>query len=447
DISNCLTVVLVPVHSCSQLFHVMVDDSSVVGLLYIMYVYSESSRLPAEAEDAVSQARKCLSDVEAQFGYSSKQAIHAATELALQLEELRPATAEAGELLQRALEGSKQAYGDQHLNTLRTANNLAVYLDNIGQKDEALQLYRWARDGRLKQLGATHPYTLDSMYNLASFLFYNGQMADAKEEFIRARDGCVECFGWTHTGTLDCTERLVDIYEAEGDMEEAEVHCRELLRRCEDTHPKDHSQTLRALVTLASLLAALGRLPEAEDVHRQAMQRYEAALGYDHAKTLELTYSLVEYLTQNQRTEEAAEALLRQKLTHCEELFGETSAVAQGYQEDLAILLENAGQVSESEVFFRRVLECERLGRSTRSASNLAVLLDKENRGEEALELHRMVHRGRTKVWGSETMFGGGAGLMKEAFKMQALGSTHSKTLESCLSLGVCLAENGHVEE
>eukprot|EP00439_Symbiodinium_sp_Y106_P007355 s2819_g1.t1 len=151
--------------------------------------------LPAEAEDAVSQARKCLSDVEAQFGYSSKQAIHAATELALQLEELRPATAEAGELLQRALEGSKQAYGEQHLNTLRTANNLAVYLDNIGQKDEALQLYRWARDGRLKQLGATHPYTLDSMYNLASFLFYNGQMADAKEEFIRARDGCVECFG------------------------------------------------------------------------------------------------------------------------------------------------------------------------------------------------------------------------------------------------------------
>eukprot|EP00439_Symbiodinium_sp_Y106_P022214 s3554_g2.t1 len=60
-----------------------------------------------------------------------------------------------------------------------------------------------------------------------------------------------------------------------------------------------------------------------------------------------------------------------------------------------------------------------------RSASNLAVLLDKENRGEEALELHRMVHRGRTK----------------------ALGSTHSKTLESSLSLGVCLAENGHLEE
>jgi len=160
------------------------------------------------------------------------------------------------------------------------------------------------------------------------------------------------------------------------------------------------------------------------------MQRYEAALGYDHAKTLELTYSLVEYFTQNQRTEEA-EALLRQKLTHCEELFGETSAVAQGYQEDLAILLENAGQVSESEVFFRRVLECRRrtLGPehedTLRSASNLAVLLDKENRGEEALELHRMVHRGRTK----------------------ALGSTHSKTLESCLSLGVCLAENGHLEE
>lgn len=38
-------------------------------------------------------------------GGGSKQAIHAATELALQLEEFTPATKEAGQLLRRALEG------------------------------------------------------------------------------------------------------------------------------------------------------------------------------------------------------------------------------------------------------------------------------------------------------------------------------------------------------
>ena len=98
-------------------------------------------------------------------GLSSKQAIHAATELALQLEDFTPATKEAGQLLRRALEGSVEIYGKEHLNTLRTANNLAVYLDNIGEKEEALRLYLWAKDGRLKQLPGSFEISFRSIFN------------------------------------------------------------------------------------------------------------------------------------------------------------------------------------------------------------------------------------------------------------------------------------------
>eukprot|EP00434_Breviolum_minutum_P031041 symbB.v1.2.027455.t1/scaffold2821.1/size70050/1 len=391
---------------------------------------SPASEGPPSAEDAVSQARRCLRDVENQHGSKSKQAIHAATELALQLEEITPATKEAGQLLRRALEDSIGMYGSDHLNTLRTVNNLAVYLDNIGEKEEALRLYRWARDGRLKQLGPTHPYTLDSIYNLASFLLYDNQLTEAKAAFISARNGCVECFGWTHQGTLDCTERMVDILEAEGNLQEAVEVCKELLGRSEEMHSKDHPQTLRVLVTLTSLLAACGRMAEAEESHLRAIQRHEAAFGFNHAKTLELTYGLVEYYSQNNKMTEA-EQLLREKILHCEDIYGTTTAVVLGYVEDLAICLENSGKLEESESLFRRVLSTRKrmLGAehedTLRSMSNLAVLLERSNRAEEALKLYQQCQAGKAKVF----------------------GLVHPKTLESTLGLGVCLAETGRTKE
>eukprot|EP00913_Durusdinium_trenchii_P019707 g18527.t1 len=152
-------------------------------------------------------------------------------------------------------------FGKDDLQTLTTVNNLAVYLDNIGEKEEALGL-----------LGPSHPYTLDSTYNLACFLLYDNQLAEAWQAFTEARDGCVECFGWNHQGTLDCTERMVDILEAEGKLDEAVQLCKELL----------------ALVTLGSLLAAAGRMSEAEPCFRQAVEECSRTFGADdpYTKTL-----------------------------------------------------------------------------------------------------------------------------------------------------------------
>jgi len=306
-------------------------------------------------EDAVSQARRCLRDVEKQHGSKSKQAIHLASELALQLEEIVPGTEEAGQLLRRALKDSIEMYGNDHLNTLMTVNNLAVYLDNIGEKPEALKLYRWARDGRMKQLGPTHPYTLDSIYNLASFLLSDNQLAEAKAAFIEARNGCVECFGWNHHGTLDCIERMVDILKAEGNLTEAVEVCKDLLARSTEIHPKDHPQNLKTSVTLASLLAECGRMSEAEEAHLNSIEIHEKAFGFNDPNTQELTYGLVEYYTQNDKIHEA-EKLLREKIYQCEQRYGTTATVVLGYVEDLAICLWNSGQLEESESLFCRVL-------------------------------------------------------------------------------------------
>jgi len=57
--------------------------------------------------------------------------------------------------------------------------------------------------------------------------------------------------------------------------------------------------------------------------------------------------------------------------------------------------------------------------------SNLAVLLERSDRIEEALKLYQQVQAGTSKVF----------------------GLVHPKTLESTLALGVCLAEAGRSNE
>ena len=60
-----------------------------------------------------------------------------------------------------------------------------------------------------------------------------------------------------------------------------------------------------------------------------------------------------------------------------------------------------------------------------RSMSNLAVLLERSDRTEEALKLYQQCQAGKAKVF----------------------GLVHPKTLESTLGLGVCLADAGRNKE
>ena len=154
-------------------------------------------------------------------GGGSKQAIHAATELALQLEEFTPATKEAGQLLRRALEGpcgivfgrprGVRLRGDlrqrspEHVENGEQPGGVSGQHRREGGGPSPLPLgQRWpfeAAPWRISinisrpRLGPTHPYTLDSIYNLGSFLLYDQQLSEAKQAFTEARDGCVECFG------------------------------------------------------------------------------------------------------------------------------------------------------------------------------------------------------------------------------------------------------------
>jgi len=390
----------------------------------------QQQQRPRAGNSRIERARSELEAAQAHHGEQSHEALHAATELALLLEERSASLPEARRLLRRALAGFEALLGAEHLDTLRAANNLAVFLDNAGEKEEALALYRRASAGRRQHLGGSHPYTLDTLYNLASSLRDAGHSEEAEEVFLEVRQGCMCAFGPRHHGTLDCTEQLAELLETRGALEDVQALYGELLKDREAAQGPHHPDVLRTLVKLASVLTTAGRLAEAEEAQRDAVRRHGEALGLDDPTTVELTYNLAAFLESIGKMREA-EQVLRSSLAACEGSFGANSPVALGYTDNLAILLEGLGQRREAEALFRHTLQRRHctLGweheDTLRSAANLAVLFDLEGQADEALQLYRRVLAGRAK----------------------ALGEDHHKTLESKYSLAMHLADHGNLEE
>lgn len=367
---------------------------------------------------------------ESVFGRDSKEALQAATEYALSLEEERTGSEEAGNMLRRALAGLERLHGQEHPETLRAVNNLAVFLDNKGDHDAALSFYQRAVTGRRKQLGATNPLTLDSLYNLATFFWHRGKLEEAEGVFREARDGCLVTFGRDHHGTLDCTERLIDILEALGKPVEPVEFCRQLLATRDASCGPRHPDALRTSARLAGLLAVEQRLAEAQEAYRESLRRHREGLSPDDPTSIEVVYAFANFLEAEGHQEEA-EVELREALVACEQACGPDSPAVLGYVDELAILLEGCQRPQEAETLFRRALQDRMrfLGEhhedTLRAQCNLAVFLDNEGCGAEALELYRKHLSAQTSHF----------------------GESHPKTLESSYNLAVCLADQGETTE
>jgi len=394
---------------------------------------SRSSTIATPAP-SIPQARREFEIARGLYGYESLEANKCAMELALQLEEDNCSTEEAGDLLRECLECFERLLGVDHIETLRVVNNLAVYLDNLGELEDALTLYHRASDGRRRHLGAEHPHTLDALYNYGTLLTQLGARDESAEEVMReVRDGCLRAFGETHHGSLESAARLVELLQARehaASHAEAADLCRSILAGREASQGKSHEETLQASVKVAAALASAGLQEDAEEAHRNAIKRHTDALGLDDPVTLELTYNFAVYLSYRGQ-DIAAETVLVEALTACEQALGSDSSAALSYVDDLAIMLETRNRPSEAEPLFRRALASRRrtmgeLHKETlRSVSNLAVFLDNQGQQEEALRMYRTAHTGRAKI----------------------LGKAHPKTIDSVLNLTMFLASRGDDEE
>ena len=97
---------------------------------------------------------------------------------------------EGHNLLVMAFSYAKEAFGEEHPDTLTTMNNLALSYGSLGRTKEAAELQEKVLEARRRILGEEHPDTLTTMNDLALSYHSLGrtkEAAELQEKVLEAR--------------------------------------------------------------------------------------------------------------------------------------------------------------------------------------------------------------------------------------------------------------------
>lgn len=182
--------------------------------------------------------------------------------------------------------------GDEHPDTLLSANNLAVSLSGQGKHEEAELINREVLRARKHVLGEEHPDTLTSGSNLASSLSHNGKHEEA-ELINRAILGVRRrVLGDEHPDTLTSGGNLAAGLLKQGKHAEAVLLMRDVLCAQMRVLGEAHPDTLRTRSNLAVSLSRQGDHVEAEEMCHAALASRIRVLGISHPDTLRTARNL-----------------------------------------------------------------------------------------------------------------------------------------------------------
>jgi tetratricopeptide (TPR) repeat protein len=186
----------------------------------------------------------------------------------------------------------RRVLGDDHHLTLISANNLAGVLRKLGERERAHQLGKDTLARFRGVLGEDHPQTLTSAGDLAVTLRELGEHEQARQlgEDILARSRRV--LGEDHPRTLTSASRLAVSLYALRRYEQARQLDEDTLARRRGVLGEDHLDTLNSAANLASVLSALGKHVTARQLGEDTLARFRRVLGEDHPFTLTTAHNL-----------------------------------------------------------------------------------------------------------------------------------------------------------
>jgi tetratricopeptide (TPR) repeat protein len=169
-------------------------------------------------------------------------------------------------LFHRAHQLRRDSLGEDHPDTLASANNLAAVLRALGEYRQTHTLDEDALTHRRQILGEDHPSTLTSASNLARDLYALGEYRQARtlDEDILTR--CRRILGEDHPDTLASANNLAAVLRELGEYRQAHTLDEDTLTRCRRVLGEDHPHTLASASNLARDLYALGEDQQAREL-------------------------------------------------------------------------------------------------------------------------------------------------------------------------------------
>lgn len=245
--------------------------------------------------------------------------------------------------------GESGALPDSDLSLEIARSNLAGLLRDEGRFDEALALSDAVLEQRRQRYGERHPRTLATRHSRSLILQEAGQL----------------------------------------DLAAAESEAVLALRRT--VLGNDHAHTMTTAQMLANMRLEQGRLDEAAPLIEESLAFFSSRLGASHAQTI-TSFNALAYLQSERREFDLAEATYRRILA-LQRQANDSHPATLGPQNNLAMLLLDAGRAQSAEVELRDLIERSRgiLGEGHPLVavfqSNLGLCLGKQERDTEAIDV------------------------------------------------------------
>ena len=307
--------------------------------------------------------------------------------------------AQAEELQRQAVRGFRQK-GLYDVWTLEAMNNLAGTLCDKHDLEGAEQMHRETLTGRRQAMGGSHARTLQSVANLARVLLdldraseaesLIRQVCESSRDALRSQEQRKEYAQMRHVlgnalsvqgrhdeacGVLETSVRV--LRQIAGNRDDAtlnaihgltRVHCRrdrpdlmegmlqEVLNARLEKHGEDHRETARAKHDLGEVKLMLGDTNAAMALFREALRVREKTLGALHPETVRARYSIA-FTLEDQYEHDAARRAFQAVYEQSSALYGATHPGFLTAKYALASVLQSSGQLAESELMYRQVLQ------------------------------------------------------------------------------------------
>ena len=332
-------------------------------------------------------------------------------------------------LHQHSLDLFVKTLGEDHLDALKSLNNIALNLSYRGDYNEAELFFRRSLFGIEKALGLEHPLTLTGLNNLADLLTGMGNFKEAEDIYLRVIEGREKVLGCDHQYTLASLNDLGLLLREKGDYEGAGA----LFLRTNTGYKKvlgpEHPDTLGSINNLGLLLLEKGDYDEAENLFRRTLEGLEKTVGPEHPLTLTALNNLGISLKERGDLEGSLDTC-QQTLRGREKVLGPEHPDTLSTLNNLGTLLTEKGDYDEAGLIFQRVQTgyektlCHDHPKVLMILHNQAVIHYASGDDEKAKLLYRQALEGRDKV----------------------LGATHPDTLLSLKWLGKLLNHKGDFE-
>ncbi|MGB8201676.1 MAG: FxSxx-COOH system tetratricopeptide repeat protein, partial [Pseudonocardiaceae bacterium] len=198
----------------------------------------------------------------------------------------------ARQLSEDTLARLRRVLGDDHPDTLELAGDLAINLWMLGQYEQGRQLAEDTLTRSHRVLGDDHPQTLRSADSLAINLWALGQYERARQLGEDTLARLRRVLGDDHPQTLRSAYRLAVYLRELGQYERGCQLGEDTLTRLRRVLGDDHPQTLRSAHHLATTLRELGQYERARQLGEDTLTRQRRVLGDDHRDALRSAYSL-----------------------------------------------------------------------------------------------------------------------------------------------------------